>query len=101
MRDGGLRGRGAMVGRNDDRGLMGMGGLVNVWPTASPHPTKSCPCLNISPTVAWASGPVRRLIKRASRRTGPEAHATASKYTPRSMRDGCPVEAHQRSCGAF
>ena len=27
------------MGRNGDGGLMGMGGLVNVWPTAPPHPT--------------------------------------------------------------
>ena len=29
------------LGRNDEGGLAGDGGLVNDWPTAPPHPTKS------------------------------------------------------------
>ena len=37
------------MGRNGDRGLMGMGGLVNVWPTAPPHPMNTLLLVGLEP----------------------------------------------------
>jgi hypothetical protein len=37
------------IGRIDDGELVGVGGLVNDWPTASPHPTISRPVLRPIP----------------------------------------------------
>ncbi len=42
--------------RNDEGGFVGIGGLVNDGPTASPHPTKSFPCSMVGCAVVALVG---------------------------------------------